>query len=299
MTNQVLQSDIDLARRLLTAGRPDEDILGALVCRNIAPDRAIQLVTDLRQGLRVEPDLPEMGALRRPGPKPGSGSVTHRDWRPDAPDYSARQPRRNLPWFMTTLLVALAICAGTVIFSNHRTHAKLRAAPVAESAAEELKALARTAATPGSISLELRSDGLHLGVRLLSRANALTLLTDAFGPPSRTNLVEGSGKVIYAYDQQGMVVHCQNEKQNDCLVLYFDAIGGDNGARQPFSGTLRVAGHKIQGSTDPTTLASFKELGLTEPGTNSVLEARCHGVPVSFAYLESPTRLSLVEIDLK
>jgi hypothetical protein len=227
-------------------------------------------------------------------------ATTHHDRTTEEEEYSARKPRRNVPWFMATLLIALAICAGTVIFSNHRNHAKVRAASAeAESAAGgNMKAMARTSA-PGNVSIELRSDGLHLGSRLLSRTNALSMLADAFGEPSRTNLLECSGKVMYAFDQQGLVIHCQKVRQNDCLVLYFDAIGGDNGARQPFSGTFRVAGHMIQGSTDPTTLASFKELGLREPGTNSVVETKCHGVPVSFAYLETPTRLTLVQIDLK
>ena len=295
MTNQVLQSDIDVARRLLDAGRTDEEVLTALLCRNIAADRAVQLLTDLRRGLRVEPDVPEMGPLtgvRRT-------STTHHDWRSDTEDYSARQPRRNVPWFMAALIAALVICTTAVILSNHSTHEKIRAASAeAESRPESAKTAGR-GSEAGNISVELRADGLHLGRRLLNRDNALSMLADAFGPASRTNLVEGSGKVMYAFDQQGLVVHCQKEKQNDCLVLYFDAVGGENGARRPFCGTFRVAGHLIQGSTDPATLASFRELGLSEPGTNSVVETQCHGVPVSFAYLESPTRLTLVQIDLK
>jgi hypothetical protein len=309
MTNQLLQSDIELARHLLSIGRAEAEIIKALGYRKIDPERAARLIHDLRQGRSVDPDVPEMAGMPRT-PREHAPVREHSPARdagqrskPEGEKFGTREPKRALPWFMMALLLALAICTGTVIVSNRRAHDRLAAArSVADASqtagiteSENLKALARAAGDV--VSVELRADGVHVGSRLLNRTNALAALVRAYGAPSRTNIVEGT--LMYAYDQQGLVIHCQKERQNDCLVLYFDALGGENGARQPFSGTLRVGGHKIQGSTDPQTLVSFKDLGLAEPGTNSIMEAHCHGVPVSFAYLETPTRLSLVQIDLK
>lgn len=298
MTNQILQSDIDLARRLLGVGRPEAEIVKALGFRRVDAERATRLINDLRQGRNVEPDVSQMGSLPR---APREHSVSARHVNLDPGQFAAHEPKRRMPWFMISLLVALAVCTGAVIVSNHRTHARIAASRALTDQAEEtadttVRALARTTAS-GVVSVELSSDGVHVGSRLLNRTNALGALVQVFGPPSRTNFVEGT--VMYAYDTQGLVVHCQKEQQNDCLVLYFDALGGENGARQPFSGTLRIGGHRIQGTTDTQTLTSFKELNLNQQGSNSVMETRCHGVPISFAYLESPARLSLVQIELK
>jgi len=297
MTNQILQSDIDLARRLLSIGRPEAEIVKALGYRKVDADRAARLINELRHGSNVQPDVPEMGSLPRTAREDSTSIPARQHVKLDPGEFAARQPKRSIPWFMMTLIVALAVCTGAVIVSNHRTHARLAASMALADTTEDttVKALARTPTS--GVSVELRADGVHLGSRLLNRTNALGALVQAFGAPSRTNIVEDT--VMYAYDTQGLVVHCPKEKQNDCLVVYFDALGGDNGARQPFIGTLRIGGHKIQGTTDTQTLISFKELGLNQSGSNSVMETRCNGVPVSFAYLENPARLSLVQIELK
>src|SRR5437879_8406885 len=57
MTHQILQSDIDLARNLIAAGLPDDEIIAALVRRRIHPEPAALLVSDLRNGIPVSPQL--------------------------------------------------------------------------------------------------------------------------------------------------------------------------------------------------------------------------------------------------
>src|SRR6267378_119303 len=56
MTNDILQSDIDLARRLLDARRPADEIVAALSYRGINGNRAAHLVADFHAGKAVEPD---------------------------------------------------------------------------------------------------------------------------------------------------------------------------------------------------------------------------------------------------
>src|SRR5690348_4447492 len=58
MTHDVLQSDIDLARKLSDARRPASEIVTALTCRGIDSSRAAQLVSDLQNGRTIEPDKP-------------------------------------------------------------------------------------------------------------------------------------------------------------------------------------------------------------------------------------------------
>src|SRR5262249_3957399 len=58
MTNDILQSDIDLARKLLDARRSSEEIVAALGYRGINRDRAEQLIAALQAGKTVEPDRP-------------------------------------------------------------------------------------------------------------------------------------------------------------------------------------------------------------------------------------------------
>jgi hypothetical protein len=68
MTHAILQSDIDLAQRLLAEGLSEESVVSALERRGIELYRAAQLVSDLRQGAVVEaetaaPELAEEAAI--------------------------------------------------------------------------------------------------------------------------------------------------------------------------------------------------------------------------------------------
>ena len=56
MTDEILQTDIDLARRFIDAGSGDAEIIDLLARRNIAPNRAASLVCELREGRAVQPD---------------------------------------------------------------------------------------------------------------------------------------------------------------------------------------------------------------------------------------------------
>jgi hypothetical protein len=58
MTSEIVQSDIDLTRRMIESRRPDREIIMILGKRGIDTDRAALLIDDLRYGRKVVPHLP-------------------------------------------------------------------------------------------------------------------------------------------------------------------------------------------------------------------------------------------------
>jgi hypothetical protein len=58
MTSEIVQSDIDLTRRMIESMRPDREIITILGKRGIDTDRAALLIDDLRYGRKVVPHLP-------------------------------------------------------------------------------------------------------------------------------------------------------------------------------------------------------------------------------------------------
>src|SRR5947208_8542906 len=102
MTDEILQADIDLARRLIDGGSADQEIIGALAQRNIAPNRAARLVAELRSGRAVDPDRVWRAVCTEPAPAS----------RPQAASARRLEPRRKpvpvrVPWFR--MLVAIGV----------------------------------------------------------------------------------------------------------------------------------------------------------------------------------------------
>jgi hypothetical protein len=117
MTNLILQTDIEFVQRLIAEHYPENEIVAALVRRHIDPERAARLVTDLRNGVPVAPDI----VVDETGEGRDSDGRRRRTARPDITD-----PRRarTVPhkkkgigtgvWiFVILLLVAIAV---TVIY---------------------------------------------------------------------------------------------------------------------------------------------------------------------------------------
>ncbi|HSU56850.1 MAG TPA: hypothetical protein VLT36_22515 [Candidatus Dormibacteraeota bacterium] len=278
MIEDILQSDIDVARNLLSEGRAEKDVLAVLVSRKIEPARAVRLVNDLKQGRPVEPDEPALMLVQ--ASKPRTERVPRRPAEPD-------RTNSKMGLFMGGLLVAVAVTVGAIAFSNHRTH------KLAQSDSAEVRA--RQGPT-----IELGSQGLLVGGRAVNRENVLNVLRESIGEPSRTNVVQGHSKVMYAYDESGVMVHSVGaNKGKDALVLYFDSIGGENGTKQPFRGDFLISGNPVKADTDAKGLAAIRDLALGEAPTNSIIESSCNGVGVSFAYLDNTHRLSMVQIELK
>src|SRR4051812_38412769 len=94
MTHDVLQSDIELAERMIEASRPDIEIIAALDARRIDRSRATQLVQDLRSGKKVEPD-----PISRPPAESGQPLASESGRNPKNPQTSSSgsgQKDRNL-----------------------------------------------------------------------------------------------------------------------------------------------------------------------------------------------------------
>src|SRR5258705_7806923 len=105
MTNDILQSDIDLARRLLDARRPADEIVAALSYRGINGNRAAQLVADLQAGKAVEPDKPITISLpssstdqTRPPEQQQSPQAAPPELSEERPQRSRSRPRKKMPW---------------------------------------------------------------------------------------------------------------------------------------------------------------------------------------------------------
>jgi hypothetical protein len=206
-------------------------------------------------------------------------------------------------------VVALALAAlAFVLYQRYQDKAFAPTEPAApipqarDAAAPAATAVApATAATsPAALLLELQPEGLRIAGKLVGRETLLPALRDLLGSPDRTNQVAQTGVMIYAYDRRGLLVYSQPGGGTNSIVLDCEATGGDNGTTSPFVGTVQIEDHVIRPDTDARTLTGIKQLGLGSPRTGgSVWGGRYHNLELVFAYLKSPRRLSLIEIDLK
>jgi hypothetical protein len=160
-------------------------------------------------------------------------------------------------------------------------------------------ALGKNPAT-APLALELQPDGLHIGGSHVTPGTVLTTVANSLGAATRTNQVGQTDTMIYAYDQQGLLIYSQGAEGTNRIILDCEAGGGTQGSLSPFTGTIAVDGQVIRRDTDPQTLAAIKQLELGHPGSdNGIWGGHYHDLQLVFAYLKSPRRLSLIEIDLK
>jgi hypothetical protein len=148
--------------------------------------------------------------------------------------------------------------------------------------------------------LELQPDGLHINGSLVGGSDLLPALASVLGAPTRTNQAASAGTIIYAYDDHGLLIYSQPGGRTNRIVLDCEATGGANGTTSPFAGTLKVGDQVIGPDTDSQTLAGIKELGLDNRRSgNTIWGGHYHNLGLIFAYLRSPERPSLIEIDFK
>jgi len=157
-----------------------------------------------------------------------------------------------------------------------------------------------TVAASAPLALELQPDGLRIGGSLVTGGNLLTAVANLLGTATRTNQAVPAGTIIYAYDLHGLLIYSQTDGRKNYIVLDCEATGGPNGTTSPFAGTLRVEDQLIGPDTDSQTLAGMKKLGLDAPKAGGTIwSGRYNSLGLVFAYLKSPRRPSLIEIDLK
>jgi hypothetical protein len=158
MTHDLLQSDIELATRLKEDQRPDEEVILALTHRGVDPGKAVQLLDDLRQGIRPTPQSPvpldfAMGRRSRersaaPGNEPTEPSRSSRaKSRNGSPAQSAGQGGKRTAafWLTVAILVGIVITAGAVLLIQHYK--------ASTKALEEQKPKAAIEAAPPTVDL--------------------------------------------------------------------------------------------------------------------------------------------------
>ena len=311
MTHEILQTDIELAKELLGNDRPDDQVAVALTRRGVDPAAASRLVQDLRSGRPIHPPVaaPEWVSRRstesRRSATEGQDRASAQPAQPRSssnrrPSRGARKKaRENTLVLATAGILACLVVAGFVVLKHwqnarnerHNSGPESRPAPESNSKSPVLT-------TP--VVLEIQPDGLHLGGALLTREAACNRVAKMLGAPSRTNLLAGGRRLIYAYDHYGILVYAEKGAGTDSIVLDFEGLGGTNGTTSPFPGSLKIDDQAIKGDTDSKALIGIKQLGLRKPGADAgIFGGQCNGLELIFAYLKTPQRLSLVEISLK
>lgn len=324
MTNDILQSDIILATKLVGEHRPDEEILQALAYRSVDRTKAAKLLDDLHNGRKPEsqPPLPAEMTLTRRSRSRSAGRDARRESRthpaepePDReprprPASTKRKDSGSGKIVMACLLVLVIAMLGIVLLKRSSSKSRISDVPQTKPAATKqaetrppAPAMAVRVARGSSsapLVLELRPDGLRIGGSPVAGGNLLTAVANLLGAPTRTNQAAPAGTVIYAYDLQGLLIYSQPEGNTNHIVLDCEATGGPNGTTSPFAGTLKVEDQVIGPDTDSRTLVGMKKLGLDTPkGDGTIWGGHYNGLGLVFAYLKSPRRPSLIEIDLK
>lgn len=314
MTNDILQTDIDLARKLLDARHPSDEIVAALSYRGIDGTRAAQLVADLQAGKKLEPDKPvsiNLPSRTTEDPALAQERQGARRVQPELADErrESRPTRRKanaFPWFTTIALTSAAICVAMFVLLSRKSHSTVSANQRASQGSDQLIGDSGRSKQPGvgldakAVSVEIDPEGLRLCGNSVNRENFLPVIFKTLGTPSRTNRVETADQVIYAYDSCGLLVYAPKNAGHYSIVLHFDASDGDAGTKNPYVGTFKINKEAVPPNTDAASLGSIKELGLQRPKSASgIFQAQFGPFELVFGYLKTPTRLSLIEIDFK
>jgi hypothetical protein len=150
------------------------------------------------------------------------------------------------------------------------------------------------------VVLNLQLDGLRIDGSLVVRGDTPACVSKVLGRPTRSIPGEQPGTMVYAYDEHGLLIYITKESGKESIVLDCDANGGVNGTTSPFTGSIQIESQVIRPGTDSKTLAAIQSLGLRNPGTvGGIWGGHYHGLDLAFAYLKTPQRLSIIEIDFK
>ncbi len=324
MTHDILRSDIELATRLLAENRPDAKVIEALAQRGVDPAKAVQLVDDLRNRREVSTKDDFMlgfGAARRSRAR-GDSPEARQDQpsrspkvesRPKSPRHGADRHHNKsaVAWLVPGLVAVLALVVVGIVVRQRQlaaansAEARMPGAPMTkvDGAAPRASAMAPALGknpSHAALVLELQPDGLHIGGRHVTAETALAAIANSLGAATRTNQIGQSDTVIYAYDQQGLMVYSQKAGGTNSIVLDCEASGGTHGTLSPFTGAITVEGQVIRTDTDRQALIAIKHLDLSHTGSdNSIWGGRYHDLGLAFSYLKTPQRLSLIKIDLQ
>ncbi len=304
MTDDILQSDIELARGLIQARQDDKQIIEALTHRGIDSGKAAQLINDLRQGRKVTP-RPMFVAETEPAPAPSRSSLpVNREPRPSS---RSRQPTHSthvrrgpgvLVWFLAGILLCTGAYFGARALSNHGRKDGDTAADRNRPPAPDWTAAGRR--TGEALMLEVQTDGIHFGGMAVRPGSCLATFSKLLGKPSRTNQTDQAGQVAYAYDDHGILLYGSASGEINAVFLDYEGGGGKSGAGSAFHGMLKLKDRIIHAETDSKELGSIQELELNEPGPNAtIFKGHLERTEIYFAYLKTTQRLSHIQLNLK
>ena len=122
MTKEILQSDVDLAERLINAHSPDSETITALVNRGLELAKATRLVHDLRCGLPVKPERVAAEPVARKRRRSHRALRPRHGERPVTFEQTAwvfQRPQRKGQWLnlKETAWMFLVLCFGAVLVS--------------------------------------------------------------------------------------------------------------------------------------------------------------------------------------
>ena len=128
MIHEILPSDVEAARAMLTSNHSDAEILAFLATRGIDPAKAGGLVDDLRHGRHPIAQLPFGPGESRPGAtaraKAGAGDLPPRPDSPQTPPHRRHRRARGSWWFVVLAIIFLLALA-YILFEAWRATAKL------------------------------------------------------------------------------------------------------------------------------------------------------------------------------
>jgi hypothetical protein len=156
-----------------------------------------------------------------------------------------------------------------------------------------------TKPAPIRVDLVLRQEGFLLNGRLLARTNALQVLRQVLGAPTRTNQLGSSGRTISSYDRHGLLVYSRQDG-DETIVFDFEALGGPHGTEAPFTGSLLIEATSISADTPAQSLQGIQSLELIRSSDEGAsFSARCQDLHLYFMYQQDRQRLRSLAIDFK
>jgi len=328
MINEILRSDIELAKRLLMTGSPEAHVCAALERRGINAEAATQLIAELRKGKIVRPthEFFPLASVQSPAveqapiqlapaaqqlqprqepPAEQPPPVTLQSPPPMRQPTASPPPSRPTPapavrtgyregrtrfLLGLTVLVFLACSVGAVVWAVHRfTRRPDRAAGASVTEAQT------AGAKKPAPTLSMAADGCRLEGSLLNPEASFDVLTLLIRAPTRTNSANGQ-TTVYAFDREGILLYTQTNGNALSVVVDFEGQGGEAGAESRFPGQVILHKTIIPADTPRSVLAGESSLGLTN-AVSGTLQGGAGGVRWTFDYTKSRRRISMLIID--
>jgi hypothetical protein len=296
MTEELLQSDIDMARSMISIGCGDAEIIESLRYRRITSDRAGRLIQELRDGRVVEPDRNSTPIAVRTSPEP-TASRPVSDGRRSNSSRAGRHSR-GINWFPILATCAVLLCLGAVAFLKHRRNSHQESPSVANVMSNSLPGheAGSLRENPAALEIKIKPEGVWIGGIPVAGKRVTGGLFPILGTPSRTNHLGDADSLVYAFDDHGLLIYAGRDPAKDSIVIDFEGTGGTNGAVKPFPGTLKILDSFVTAATDPASLSSIE--GVQAGTENSgILSLKCSGFHLVFGYLKGHAQLSMVEVD--